>query len=69
MDAQMVKTIEMTRHIREQNSQRLAGKSHRERIAYYREQAQRMEKVVPVLLQEKGVDMLAETGAKPEKDR
>jgi hypothetical protein len=64
MDAQMVKTIEMTRHIREQNSQRLVGKSHKDRIAYYREQAQKMEKAIPVLLQEKGDDILAATSAK-----
>jgi hypothetical protein len=53
MDAQMVKAVEMTRHIRERNIQQLSGKSYRERIAFYREQAQKMEEAVAVLLQEK----------------
>jgi hypothetical protein len=56
MNTQKIKTIEMTRSIREQNSQRLSGKSHQERIEYYREQAQKMEKRIPVLLKKQRKD-------------
>ncbi|MFH1907398.1 MAG: hypothetical protein ABIL11_08475 [Chloroflexota bacterium] len=52
MDAKKIKTIEMTRKIRDKNAQRLAGKSHAERIAFYRERAKKMEKKIPVLLTE-----------------
>ena len=52
MDAKKIKTIEMTRKIREKNAQRLAGKSHAEWIAFYRQQAKKTEKKIPVLLSE-----------------
>jgi hypothetical protein len=53
MNTQMIKAVEMTRSIREQHYQRLSGKSHRERIAFYREQARKMETRVPILLRDK----------------
>jgi hypothetical protein len=52
MDAKKIKTIEMTCKICEKNAKQLAGKSHAERIAFYREQAKKMEKKIPVLLSE-----------------
>jgi hypothetical protein len=52
MDAKKINTIEMTRKIRDENAKRLAGKSHAERIAFYREQAKKMEKKIPALLKE-----------------
>ena len=48
-----INTIEMTRKIRDEHARRLAGKSHAERIAFYREQAKKMEKKIPALLKEK----------------
>ena len=50
MNAKKINTIEMTRRIRDENAKRLAGKSHAERIAYYRERARKMQKKVPALL-------------------
>ena len=50
MDAKKINTIEMTRKIRDEHAKRLAGKSHAERIAFYREQANKMEKKIPALL-------------------
>ena len=52
MESKKIKTIEMTRKIRDNNAKRLAGKSHAERIAFYRERAKKMEKKIPVLLSE-----------------
>lgn len=43
MDAQMIDTLALTRQIRELNAQRLQGKTHAERIAYYRRQAQKLQ--------------------------
>ncbi len=37
-----IKTLEMTRRIRETNYEKLRGKSPRERIAFYREKARRL---------------------------
>ncbi len=45
-----INTIEMTRTIRDKHAQRLGGKSHAERIAFYRERAKKMEKKIQVLL-------------------
>ena len=42
----------MTRKIRDDHAKRLAGKSHAERIAFYRERAKKMEEKLPVLLSE-----------------
>ena len=52
MDKKKINTIEMTRKIRDEHARRLAGKSHAERIAFYRERAKKMEKKLPVLLSE-----------------
>ena len=52
MEAKKINTIEMTRKIRDNHAKRLAGKSHAERIAFYREHAKKMEKKIPVLLSE-----------------
>ncbi len=47
-----INTIEMTRKIRDEHAKHLAGKSHAEQIAFYREQAKKMEKKIPALLKE-----------------
>jgi hypothetical protein len=52
MDEKKINAIEMTRKIRDAHARRLAGKSHAERIAFYRERAKKMEKKLPVLLSE-----------------
>jgi hypothetical protein len=52
MDAKKINTIEMTRKIRDEHAKKLAGKSHAERIAFYRERAKKMEKKIPALLKE-----------------
>ncbi len=52
MDKKKINTIEMTRKIRDDHARRLAGKSHAERIAFYRERAKKMEKKIPALLKE-----------------
>ena len=45
-------TIEMTRKIRDEHAKQLAGKSHAERIAFYHERANKMEKKISILLKE-----------------
>lgn len=40
--AQKIKAVEMTRNIRERNHKRLQGMSRAKRLAFYREQAKRM---------------------------
>jgi hypothetical protein len=50
MDAKKINTIEMTRKIRDGHAKHLAGKSHAERMAFYRERAKKMQKKVSVLL-------------------
>jgi hypothetical protein len=50
MDEKKISTIAMTRKIRDSHAQELAGKSHAERIAFYRERAKKMEKKLPILL-------------------
>lgn len=52
MDAKKINAVEMTRKIRDEHSKKLAGKSHAERIAFYRERAQKLEKKIPALLKE-----------------
>jgi len=52
MKKKKINTIEMTRKIRDKHAKRLAGKSHAERIAFYRERAKKMEKKIPALLKE-----------------
>ena len=55
MDAKKINTIEMTRKIRDDHAKRLAGKSHAERIAFYRERAKKMQKKVTALLSDLAV--------------
>lgn len=43
MDEKQIDTIEMTRKIRDEHAERLAGKSHAERIAFFRERASKLE--------------------------
>ena len=50
MDTNTINTIEMTRKIRDNHAKRLAGKSHAERIAFYRERAKKMQKKATALL-------------------
>lgn len=50
MDTNTINTIEMTRKIRDSHAKRLAGKSHAERMAFYRERARKIQKKVSVLL-------------------
>jgi hypothetical protein len=45
-----INAIEMTRKIRDNHAKRLAGKSHAERIAFYRERAKKMQKKALALL-------------------
>jgi len=52
MDKKKINTIEMTRKIRDEHAKQLAGKSHAERIAFYRERAKKMEKKISALLKE-----------------
>ena len=52
MDKKKINTIEMTRKIRDEHARRLAGKSHAERIAFYRARAKKLEKILPALLKE-----------------
>jgi hypothetical protein len=52
MDKKKINAIEMTRHIRDEHAKQLAGKSHAERIAFYRERARKLEKKIPDLLKE-----------------
>ena len=52
MEAKKINAVHMTRQIREKHAKRLAGKSHPERIAFYRERATKMEKKIAALLKE-----------------
>jgi hypothetical protein len=52
METNKIKTLEMTRAIRDKNARQLAGKSHAERIAFYREQAKKLQMKTPALLKE-----------------
>lgn len=49
MDTQTIDTIALIRQIRENHYQYLRGKTHAERIAFYREQAQKMQKKIAIL--------------------
>ena len=51
MDKKKINTIEMTRKIRDEHAKQLAGKSHAERIAFYRERAKNIQKKIPTLLE------------------
>jgi hypothetical protein len=50
MDEKTINAVEMTRKIRDNHAKRLAGKSHAERMAFYRERARKMQKKVTALL-------------------
>ena len=43
MNAETIDTMALIRQIRDNHYQRLQGKTHEERIAFYREQAQKMQ--------------------------
>ena len=47
-----INALELIRKIRDEHAKQSAGKTHAERIAFYREQAKKMEKKIPVLLKE-----------------
>lgn len=46
MDTQTIDTLALIRQIRDKHYQYLRGKTHAERIAFYREQAQKMHEQV-----------------------
>ncbi|MGB8212266.1 MAG: hypothetical protein WCE68_01790 [Anaerolineales bacterium] len=50
MEDRNINATDMTRKIRDEFARRLAGKTHAERIAYYRRHAIKMEKKIPSLL-------------------
>ena len=50
MNAQTIDTMVLIRQIRDNHSQCLQGKTHEERIAFYRERAQRMQGKTAALL-------------------
>jgi hypothetical protein len=52
MDEKQINAIQMTRKIRDEHAKSLAGKSHAERIAFFRERADKMESKLPGLLSE-----------------
>jgi len=52
MDKKKINAIEMIRKIRDDHAKRLAGKTHAARVAFYRAQAKKIEKKLPVLLSE-----------------
>jgi hypothetical protein len=52
MKSRKSNAVNMTRKIRDDHAKRLAGKSHPDRIAFYRQRAKKMEKRIPVLLSE-----------------
>lgn len=49
MDMQTIDTIALIRQIRDKHYEYLRGKTHTERIAFYREQAQKMQKKIVFL--------------------
>lgn len=50
MDTQTIDAVALIRQIRDEHYRRLRGKTREERIAYYREQAHKMQNKVSVLL-------------------
>jgi hypothetical protein len=52
MEDKKIKTTDMTRKIRNKFARRMAGKSHAERMAFYREQATKMTLRIPKLIKE-----------------
>jgi hypothetical protein len=49
MEVKNINTTEMIRKIRNKFARRLAGKTHAERLAFYRDQAQKMQNKIPAL--------------------
>lgn len=62
MDEKKINAVEMTRKIRDAHARRLAGKSHAERMAFYRERARKMQKKVPALLAAHAISERARVG-------
>jgi hypothetical protein len=56
MDAQTIDTLALIRQIRDDHYRCLEGKTHAERIAFYREQAQKMRGKIAALLQQEPFD-------------
>ena len=54
MTRKKINAIEMTRKIRAEHAKHLAGKTHAEQIAFYRERAKKVEEKLPVLLSKLG---------------
>lgn len=52
MDETQINAVKMTRKIRDEHAKSLAGKSHAERIAFFRERANKMESKLPSLFSE-----------------
>ena len=61
MDTQTIDTVALIRQIRDENYQRLQGKTHAERIAYYRKQASKMQSKIPVLLADQEAGSVLQT--------
>ena len=61
MDTQTIDAVALIRQIRDGHYQRLQGKTHKERIAFYREQAQKMQDKIPVLLADKASALTSKT--------
>lgn len=53
MNAQTIDTMALIRQIRDNHYECLKGKTHEERIAFYREQAQKMQGKIAALLADK----------------
>ena len=52
METNNIKTIEMTRAMRDKNARELTGKTQAERIAFYQEKAAKVQIQTPVLPKE-----------------
>lgn len=52
MEKKTIKTVDMIRKIRDEHNKHLVGKSHVERIAFYRNLAKELEKKISALLKE-----------------
>jgi hypothetical protein len=52
MDVQTINAVEMTRQIGDKHAAQWTGKSHAERLAFYRERAKKMQENLPALLKD-----------------
>jgi hypothetical protein len=66
MNAQTLDTIALIRQIRDNPSQCLQGKTHEERVAFYREQTQKMQGKTAALL---AASLADKTTAQPSRDQ